>query len=145
MAIKSVDILKGYFETGDKPRQQQFWDWLDSFFHKTDGIDIDNVAGLTDILNAKADVTAIVAILPLYPAPGTHAINIPAGKYVRDIVIIAPTSAGISVGLTDGGTELSDVIACDANGVALGVSRYFKNATTIYINNVVADTIIIIY
>lgn len=36
MAVKSRDILKTYFETGDFPTQEQFWDWLDSFVHVTE-------------------------------------------------------------------------------------------------------------
>jgi len=56
MAVKTLNELKAFFETGDKPTQQQFWDWLDSFIHKGDGIEIDDVDGLTEALQGKADV-----------------------------------------------------------------------------------------
>ena len=36
MASQTKDILKSYFETGDKPTQQQFADLIDSMFNKTD-------------------------------------------------------------------------------------------------------------
>lgn len=31
-----IATLKQWFETGDFPTQQQFWDWLDSYVHKDD-------------------------------------------------------------------------------------------------------------
>lgn len=36
MAKQTRDLLKSYFQTGKKPTQQQFSDWLDSFLHKDD-------------------------------------------------------------------------------------------------------------
>ncbi|WP_160711306.1 hypothetical protein [Chitinophaga solisilvae] len=56
MPIQERNKLKSWFETGDYPTQQQFWDLIDSFFHKQeDTITINNVTGLRDLLNAKAD------------------------------------------------------------------------------------------
>ncbi len=56
MPIQDRNKLKSWFETGDYPTQQQFWDLIDSFFHKLeDVIDINNVSGLRALLNAKAD------------------------------------------------------------------------------------------
>ena len=34
---KSKNILKGFFESGDKPTESQFVDLIDSFFHEEDG------------------------------------------------------------------------------------------------------------
>lgn len=34
MSIVARDTIKQWFETGDFPTQQQFWDWLDSYVHK---------------------------------------------------------------------------------------------------------------
>lgn len=34
MSKKSIEVLKTFFETGDRPTQQQFHDWLDSYHHK---------------------------------------------------------------------------------------------------------------
>lgn len=56
MAIKNRNTLKSWFETGDYPTQQQFWDWLDSFFHlQDDKLPLDNIDGLRALLNAKAE------------------------------------------------------------------------------------------
>jgi len=50
MAKKDISVLRTYFETGDIPTQQQFWDTLDSFFHVDGTIAIENITGLTEIL-----------------------------------------------------------------------------------------------
>ena len=53
--------------TGAYPVQNQFWDWLDSYIHKSeDQISIDNVASLKDILNQKADQETYSAMFNLY-------------------------------------------------------------------------------
>ena len=54
MAQKTKAVLKAFFETGDKPTQQQFSDWLDSYVHKDDSISVDKVAGLGDMLTELA-------------------------------------------------------------------------------------------
>lgn len=40
MAIKSVSVLKTYFETGDRPTESQFSDLIDSFLHKETGVSV---------------------------------------------------------------------------------------------------------
>jgi hypothetical protein len=40
MAVQSRQTIKSWFETGDYPTQEQFNDWIDSFYHKNeDSID----------------------------------------------------------------------------------------------------------
>jgi hypothetical protein len=38
MAIRSRNVLKAWFETTDVPTEQQFADWIDSFFHKSEDV-----------------------------------------------------------------------------------------------------------
>jgi hypothetical protein len=67
MAIQDRNKLKSWFITGAYPVQNQFWDWLDSYIHKSeDQISIDNVASLRDILNQKADQETYSALFNLY-------------------------------------------------------------------------------
>lgn len=68
MAKKAIDVLKSYFETGDQPTQQQFADLIDSFFHKDGTINIENITGLTEILQGLeniqiSDVQGLQAVL----------------------------------------------------------------------------------
>lgn len=37
MPVKSIAVLKTFFETGDRPTESQFGDLIDSFIHKTTG------------------------------------------------------------------------------------------------------------
>jgi len=50
-----INTLKSWFETGDKPTQEQFWAWMDSYWHKGDSIPIQSVVGLNDLIAGKAD------------------------------------------------------------------------------------------
>ncbi|MBC9915007.1 hypothetical protein [Chitinophaga varians] len=66
MAIQSRNKLKSWFQTGAYPTQVQFWEWLDSFLHKTeDQIGIDNISGLRQLLAAKADQEAYATLYQL--------------------------------------------------------------------------------
>jgi hypothetical protein len=55
MAIRDRDTLKSWFRTGLYPTQEQFWDWIDSYYNKLEGIDLDDLPGLTDYLNERND------------------------------------------------------------------------------------------
>lgn len=46
MAKQTINTLKQYFKTGLKPTQFNFWDFLDSFFHKDDKVPLESVEGL---------------------------------------------------------------------------------------------------
>lgn len=51
--IRPLETLKSWFTTGAYPAQQQFWDWMDSFFHKSEGISMDNITGLDGYMNER--------------------------------------------------------------------------------------------
>jgi hypothetical protein len=53
MAIRTKDILKSWFRTGLYPTQEQFWDLFDSYYHKLEGINFDDVTGLIEYLNER--------------------------------------------------------------------------------------------
>ncbi|MCS3870480.1 hypothetical protein J3D55_003396 [Chryseobacterium ginsenosidimutans] len=37
--MKTKEELKLYFEKGDKPTQEQFWQWMDSYWHKEEVVE----------------------------------------------------------------------------------------------------------
>lgn len=39
--MKTKTELKSYFETGDKPTQDQFYEWMDSYWHKEEKITLE--------------------------------------------------------------------------------------------------------
>lgn len=51
--MKTKDELRLYFENGDKPTQEHFWQWQDSYWHKDENIALSKVEGLQDTLNSK--------------------------------------------------------------------------------------------
>lgn len=52
MAKQAITTIKNWFKTSLKPTQQQFWDWLDSFRHKDVAIEINEIPGLREELDA---------------------------------------------------------------------------------------------
>jgi hypothetical protein len=56
MAKQSISTLKNWFRSLLKPTQQQFWDWMDSFWHKDENIPANKVENLQSLLDAKINV-----------------------------------------------------------------------------------------
>src|SRR5699024_9030052 len=54
MAKTSKNTLKEWFETGDFPTQKQFWNWMDSYWHKDEKLPISAIKDLNEILGGKA-------------------------------------------------------------------------------------------
>lgn len=55
-------ILKGWFSTAKKPTQGQFWELIDSYWHKTeDSITVADISGLSSTLAGKASTVALNA------------------------------------------------------------------------------------
>lgn len=59
MPLQSINTLKNWFSTFAMPTEAQFHDWLDSFWHKSDVIPATAIGGLQDLLDGKADVSAM--------------------------------------------------------------------------------------
>ncbi len=54
MAIVDINTLKQWFSSGKKPTQEQFWNWIDSFRHRNEKLDISEINELSGKLNSKA-------------------------------------------------------------------------------------------
>ena len=74
MADKNT--LKQWFVTGAKPLQAQYWAWLDSYWHKSEPISINNIENLSEILVNKADADQ----LALYAKKDASNIDVPTWK-----------------------------------------------------------------
>jgi len=55
--MKSKEELKKLFENGDKPTQEEFWEWQDSYWHKGEKLPIET--GLYKIKGSVPDKTAL--------------------------------------------------------------------------------------
>ena len=59
MAQTAINTIKNWFKTGLKPTQDQFWNWMDSYWHKDEEIPQDKIKGLSESLEAKADAAQL--------------------------------------------------------------------------------------
>lgn len=59
--MKSKEELKKLFENGDKPTQENFWEWQDSYWHKDEKLPMD-VAGIYKIKGSIANLAALNAL-----------------------------------------------------------------------------------
>lgn len=57
--ITDINTLKGWFKTGDKPTQEQFYAGFDSYWHKNEGIPVAKIEGLQGLLDGKADLSVV--------------------------------------------------------------------------------------
>lgn len=48
--MKTKEDLKLLFENGDKPTQEQFWEWLDSYWHKDEKIAQDSIENIEKVV-----------------------------------------------------------------------------------------------
>lgn len=98
--MTSKNILKNWFKTGLYPKQSQFWEWIDSYWHKEDVIPQANIQNLRADLDSKADRTLLTAhasdvnahadlfakvatpyrFLPVFPTADTSELQIDALK-----------------------------------------------------------------
>lgn len=148
MPKQSVATLKTWFETGDKPTQQQFWDWLDSFIHKDDGIAQSQVTGLVDSLNSlatQASVNELKAIVLTTSASSVSAV-LPAGVILEKVRIKSNAVQTVNIGITPGGSEIYPGDATAANQVAIIVLDYdIEAVTTVYFSGLAGNNLIKIY
>ncbi len=57
MGVIKKEQIKSYFETGDKPKQQEYWDTWDSYWHKDELLPQDRIEQLQETLSEKVDNT----------------------------------------------------------------------------------------
>lgn len=61
--MTAKETLKNWFSNLKKPTQAHFWAWLDSFWHKSEKIPMQNIDGLDDALQDTASNTQFQAHL----------------------------------------------------------------------------------
>lgn len=125
MALRSVSELKAWFVTLAKPTQSQFWDWLDSFVHKTDAIAQDKVAGLPAAL-ANIPVTYTMQI------DGADAFELAQDLKLESIYIKADEVGNAKIGSTEGGGEYFDDEIGPGNPANVDLGIVFDSALVIH-------------
>jgi hypothetical protein len=146
---KSISILKNYFKTGDKPTQQQFYDFLESFVHLDSTILAAQVEGLETALQTLQalginDIVGLqTALADLNTAITTLEVADVSG--LQDILnALAVVSIGDVTGLQDALNALAVVSIGDVTGLqdelnnkvtaATGFGLSENNFSTNYVN-----------
>jgi hypothetical protein len=83
--MKSKEELKQLFEKGDKPKQEDFWDWQDSYWHKEEKLPLEQInydfSQKADLVNGKVPASQLpshvddileFANLAAFPSIGEH-------------------------------------------------------------------------
>ncbi len=98
MAVVDINIIKEWFKNLKKPTQEQFWTWLDSFYHKLDGVPMADVNGLNEALQKKADL--VNGMVPESQLPFTVNTN-----EVISIGAITVTANNVHIGVHESGSN----------------------------------------
>lgn len=146
MAIQTVDTIKQWFREFLYPTQQQFWDWLDSFRHKSDAIPMDDVDGLTDELATKATTAQLAALNNVITVgPGEYSKVIPAGTRICSFWVLADSDFAYSVGTTPGGTDIIDGEPTDNYESSYDKKVSCRTQKTLYFTGISENTTILIF
>lgn len=140
--ITSIDTLKGWFKTLDKPTQQQFYNWLDSYRHKNDKISFED---LSDEVNAILDNVANPPIIPVVLAPGVSTWDVPAGIMVEKVVIIEPTEINVSIGTSEGGNEYMEEQTVENGALPFSYDEFFLNGGKLWFTGLTENSIVKIF
>ncbi len=145
MAVETKDQLKQYFETLDRPTQQQFFNLIESLRHENDKIDIDDLeANLKTIIqNIQPPSNNNVEVL----AAGTTYYDLPSGVDIWKFKVFTESEEIVfKIGTTNGGNDVLDVMELPANSIAfINVDIGYRIDKRIYFGGVVADTVIKIF
>lgn len=80
-AVTSKNQLKAWWVTGAKPSQNQYYLWMDAYWHKSESIPPSKIAGLSQMLQNKADVDQ----LEYYAKIDASNIDVDTWKEVLDV------------------------------------------------------------
>ncbi|TWP30499.1 hypothetical protein ETU09_00425 [Apibacter muscae] len=61
--ITDKSTLKKWFKNNEKPTQEQFWAWMDSYYHKSEQIPLEVIENINTILAGKADKSTVDTLL----------------------------------------------------------------------------------
>lgn len=135
--------------TGLFPTQSQFWDWIDSFFHKDDLIEISNVNGLAKALQGKADVGTTGGgsggLSNIILNAGVNTWDAPAGTLLEKILVNDPAFVSIKIGTALGGEDIMPEKRLSQHAAVLTIDYPVLVDQTIYFGGYTSDTITTIY
>lgn len=121
---KTIQELRTYFETGDRPTQGQFWDWLDSFIHKDEGFVISAAENTSEGFKITFS-NGNVVVIPTVEIPESQEM-----EYINGLV-----------GFVDGVNEFIATLQLTDNNFSNQYLQEVQQAT-LFIENFVNNTIL---
>jgi hypothetical protein len=147
MAQVSINTIKSWFLTGIRPVQENYHDWMDSFWHKDESIPTASVAGLDAILGDTATNTQIDNLQQqidnlvvaagredIFLSSGGNDYIIPEGRLVECLIFTASASTQVEVFETASGDPISDFLCKNTEPYLLRVDIIKNQDFTITIN-----------
>ncbi|MRM84501.1 hypothetical protein LEQ04_08405 [Riemerella anatipestifer] len=122
------NIIKNWFRNGLKPTQEQFWAWIDSFYHKSDKIPQTQIEGLDGSLANKADVSQLNAKANT-DASGLSAENIISWKEALGVRELPSNIATVDSGDVEGNVHTKEQIMGILNDITLEKAVNNENYT----------------
>ncbi|MDE5525707.1 hypothetical protein [Elizabethkingia meningoseptica] len=127
-------VLQDKFESGNKPKQRDFFDWMDSYHHKDETIPLTNIGGLSSALDGKLDRGAESTLIEAFDQKIKEAENIVNKAYLglAKSGSTAPNLGAFWFKVEDGYIDTFTNLK-DAQGVAVfTIAEDFKKDNTLY-------------
>lgn len=123
MAVTDKNTLLGWFVKGAKPLASQFAAWMNSYWHKSESIPVENISGLQEELDKKADKELLAHL------DDTKSLIV--AKYgLNSLVVAQPIAFPFAI----------EIISCTLSADA--VSASFKIVDEIYDQTSIIDIVI---
>lgn len=125
---KPINILNEWFKTGKKPTQEQFWELIDSFWHKDLFIPMDKITNLGSTLENKVDKSIYETHLSSDDAHNAVLAKKDASNLTPDNIIDWKTALGVgqlpaNIATVDDGVNSGNVYTKDQSD-----ENYMQNA-----------------
>ncbi len=145
--MASRATIKFWFMTRKKPTQSQFWTWIDSFFNlDEDNLPISKVTNLATTLNSlQLQINSFTGPGKIELDAGALSMLVTADMLIEVIVIKDGSNPIVSIGTTDGGTDIADSLQLSGGVFILDMKLLKTAGDTIYFTGVTVDTLITIY
>jgi hypothetical protein len=151
MAIQNINTIKSWFKRGFKPLQQQFYDWMDSYWHKDEQLPITSVNGLESILNTLPSQESLNALLAAFlpeviNATANYVYTLKAGNRLESVTIIPSAEVTIRIGTINYGEDVMVESTIQANDpFILDCALYAVADKPVYITGITVPTQFLIY
>jgi hypothetical protein len=142
MAVQTRSTLKGWFLAGLKPLASQFADWIDSFWHKSDTINISDIEGLQTELDALAGGGGGGTGGTLATLNTGATIVITNTQSVNGILLRSATTQTIKIGTSAGASDIG-VYSVGSSGTLH--DEFFLPASTLTLHFTSAGSFTVMY